>query len=47
MALAAWVGIGELWLALFVWQLRSRPLVALHDPSVADALEHRAEVHHA
>ena len=47
MALAALAGIGGLWLALFVWLLRSRPLVRLHDPALQDALQHRAEVHHA
>jgi hypothetical protein len=47
MVLPALAAVGGLWLAAFVWQLRSRPLVPVHDPVVADALEHRAEVHHA
>jgi hypothetical protein len=47
MAFAALAGIGGLWLALFVWQLRSRALVPLHDPGVQDALIHREELHHA
>ncbi len=38
--LAAAIGIGGLWLAAFVWQLKSRPIVPLHDPRL------RAAVHH-
>lgn len=37
--LAAPVGIGGLWLALFLWLLSSRPLVAANDPRIADAME--------
>jgi hypothetical protein len=47
MAPAALVTTGALWLTVFVWQLRSRPLVPLHDPVVHAALAHRAEAHHA
>ena len=39
LALAALVGIGGLWLAVFAWQLGSRPLLAAHDPRLASALE--------
>jgi hypothetical protein len=38
--LAAVVGLGGLWLAFFVWQLRSRPLLAVNDPYFKEALEH-------
>ncbi|HWR54839.1 MAG TPA: hypothetical protein VN428_27265 [Bryobacteraceae bacterium] len=37
--LAAPVGIGGLWVALFLWLLASRPLVAANDPRIVDALE--------
>ncbi len=36
--LAAVVAIGGIWLAFFVWQLRGRPLVPLHDPRLQEAL---------
>jgi len=36
--LAAVVAIGGVWLAFFVWQLRGRPLVPLHDPRLQEAL---------
>jgi hypothetical protein len=39
LALAALVGIGGLWLAVFAWQLGQRPLLAAHDPRLASALE--------
>jgi hypothetical protein len=32
--LAAPIGLGGLWLALFAWQLKSRPLLALHDDRI-------------
>jgi hypothetical protein len=31
------VGLGGLWLTLFFWQLRSRPLLPLGDPRLAGA----------
>jgi hypothetical protein len=37
---AAVVGIGGLWLAVFAWQLRDRPLLPRHDPHLAEVLEH-------
>jgi hypothetical protein len=38
---AAPVGIGGLWLAMFIWQLRSRALLPVGDPYLKSALEHR------
>jgi hypothetical protein len=38
---AAPIGIGGLWLAMFIWQLRSRALLPLGDPYLKSALEHR------
>jgi hypothetical protein len=32
------LAIGGVWLAFFVWQLRGRPLVPLHDPRLQEAL---------
>jgi len=32
------VGIGGVWLAVFLWQLKARPLLPLRDPHLADAL---------
>ncbi|HKX30075.1 MAG TPA: hypothetical protein VJ302_20465, partial [Blastocatellia bacterium] len=32
------VGIGGLWLAVFIWQLKARPLLPLRDPDLASAL---------
>ncbi len=37
MDVAAPVGVGGLWLALFFWQLKSRPLVPLRDPRLEGA----------
>jgi len=34
--LATVVGLGGVWLAAFVWQLKGRPLVPLHDPSLPE-----------
>ncbi len=47
MSFVAIAGIGGLWLGVFIKQVQARPLVALHDPSVQDALYHREELHHA
>ena len=33
-------GIGGLWLAVFAWQLKGRPLVPRNDPLLAAAIEH-------
>jgi hypothetical protein len=35
---ATLVGVGGIWLAVFVRQLQGRPLVALHDPSLPEAV---------
>ncbi len=34
--LAAPIALGGLWLALFAWQLKSRPLIPLHDDRIED-----------
>jgi len=33
--LAAFLGVGGIWLATFVWQLQRRPLLPVHDPELA------------
>ncbi len=38
--LAAAVGIGGVWLAVFLWQLEERPLLPVNDPEFAEALAH-------
>jgi hypothetical protein len=38
----AFVGVGGLWLAVFLWQLKGRPLVPQNDPLLAAAIEHHA-----
>jgi hypothetical protein len=40
MDLAALAGVGGIWLSVFLWQLRARPLVPVHDPLLAEALHH-------
>ncbi len=40
--LAAWVGLGGLWLWVFLWQLLKRPLLPRNDPDLAEAIEHAA-----
>ncbi|HEY1251158.1 MAG TPA: hypothetical protein VGH97_08190 [Thermoanaerobaculia bacterium] len=40
--LAAWVALGGLWLAFFLWQLLRRPLLPRYDPDLAGAIEHAA-----
>ena len=37
--LATLVGLGGIWLALFIGQLKSRPLVPVNDPYLAEALD--------
>jgi hypothetical protein len=32
--LTTFVGVGGIWLTVFIWQLRARPLLPLHDPSL-------------
>ena len=34
------IGIGGIWIAAFLWQLGSKPLLPLHDPRFAEAFEH-------
>jgi hypothetical protein len=31
------VGIGGIWIAVFVWQLKGSPLLPLHDPRLEEA----------
>ena len=38
--LAAAVGIGGIWLAVFLWQLEERPLLPVNDPEFVEALAH-------
>jgi hypothetical protein len=38
--LAGPVGIGGLWLAVFLWQLKQRPLLPVNDPEFQEALAH-------
>jgi hypothetical protein len=40
--IAAPVGIGGIWLAIFLWQLLERPLLPRNDPEFREALEHAA-----
>jgi hypothetical protein len=34
------IGIGGIWMAFYLRQLKSRPLVAMNDPNLAEILEH-------
>ena len=43
--IAAPIGIGGLWVAVFVWQLRSRALLPLGEPYLQNALEHGRHGH--
>jgi hypothetical protein len=40
MDLAAAIGIGGIWIAAFLSELKGRPLVPLHDPRLQEAAEH-------
>ncbi|MEO8431205.1 MAG: hypothetical protein ABI592_06810 [Acidobacteriota bacterium] len=40
--LAAFVGLGGVWLSVLLWQLLERPLLPRNDPEFAEALEHAA-----
>jgi hypothetical protein len=40
--LAAPIGVGGVWLAIFLWQLLERPLLPRNDPEFREALEHAA-----
>jgi len=35
------LGIGGIWVATYFWQLKKMPLLPLHDPRFAEALEHQ------
>jgi hypothetical protein len=43
MDIAAPIGLGGIWLAVFLWQLEQRPLMPVGDPELAEALEHGRE----
>jgi hypothetical protein len=43
MDLLAPIGIGGLWLAVFLWQLGKRPLLPMNDPEMLQALAHARE----
>ncbi len=34
------IGIGGIWLAVFLWQLRGRPILPVHDPLLERTLTH-------
>jgi hypothetical protein len=36
------VAMGGIWIAVFVWQLKRRPLLPLHDPLLREVLEQSA-----
>jgi hypothetical protein len=38
--LAAAIGIGGVWIAAFLSELKGRPLVPLHDPRLQEVTEH-------
>jgi len=40
MDLLAPIGIGGIWIAVFIWQLKSRPLLPLHDARLKEAFQH-------
>jgi hypothetical protein len=40
MDVAALVGIGGIWIAVFVWQLRRRPLLPVYDPGLLGVTPH-------
>ncbi|MGH8005732.1 MAG: hypothetical protein ACREQ3_01840 [Candidatus Binatia bacterium] len=40
MDIVAPIGVGGIWLAVFVWQLGARPLLPLHDPSLQETIEY-------
>jgi hypothetical protein len=37
------IGLGGIWLAVFAWQLKTRPLLPLHDPNLEEVLSHGRE----
>jgi hypothetical protein len=38
MDVVAPIGLGGLWLSVFVWHLKGRPALPLHDPRMEEAL---------
>jgi len=34
------IGLGGIWVALFLWQLKKRPLLAFNDPNLPEAHAH-------
>lgn len=40
MDLVAPIGVGGIWIGVFVWQLKRRPLLPLHDPYLQEAVHH-------
>lgn len=39
----ATIGIGGLWLSMFVWRLKQKPLLPLHDPYAEETLNHEGD----
>jgi hypothetical protein len=39
-ALLALVGVGGIWMALFLWRLGQLPLLPVHDPEFSEAIHH-------
>lgn len=40
MDIAAMIGVGALWLSVFLWQVQARPLMPVHEPLPKEALHH-------
>jgi hypothetical protein len=38
--IGAWVGLGGIWVWLFIGQLKKRPLLPVNDPYLAETLHH-------
>jgi len=45
--IAAPLGVGGLWLGVFIWQLQKRPLLPMGDPRLVEILSQREDAHHA
>jgi len=39
-AVVAMVGLGGVWVAVFLWQLKRMPLVPVHDPVLTEVMHH-------
>jgi hypothetical protein len=46
MDLAAPIGIGGIWIAAFVWQLKAQPLLPLNDPRFIETVETQEALEH-